>query len=121
MNRKRLTETEKRKVAEEYADEFGLRIISHEILKETYEEGLHLKRSNHELKRKMTKRNILIGALFIALLIAGVIYEAQQKKLNDLQEDLRETQEQLLISNDQLKQIEARNEAIKYIEEAEAE
>lgn len=70
------------------------------------------------MRRRATK---IIVAVFTIGLIIGLtvkIYE-QTELIETLTNDLRETQEQLLISNDQLKQIEARNEAIKYIEEAE--
>lgn len=70
------------------------------------------------MRRRATK---IIVAVFTIGLIIGLtvkIYE-QTELIETLTNDLRGTQEQLLISNDQLKQIEARNEAIKYIEEAE--
>lgn len=70
------------------------------------------------MRRQATK--IIVAAFTIGLIIGLTVKNYEQTKLIEtLTNDLRGTQEQLLISNDQLKQIEARNEAIKYIEEAE--
>ena len=70
------------------------------------------------MRRRATK--IIVAAFTIGLIIGLTVKNYEQTKLIEtLTNDLRGTQEQLLISNDQLKQIEARNEAIKYIEEAE--
>ena len=55
---------------------------------------------------------------FVIGLIIGMglrLFE-QEKELIRLSEELNNTQEQLLISNDKLKQIDARNEAIKYMD-----
>lgn len=68
----------------------------------------------------MTKREKVLITIFMVItgLFAGITTE-QGNKISELEQELQETQEQLLISNDQLKMIEMRNEAIKYMEEEE--
>ena len=57
---------------------------------------------------------ILLTVLFLVVLAVNADLKIENKQLK---QELSETQEQLLISNDQLKQINMRNEAIYYINE----